>query len=176
MPLLEEIACGLRLPLSAAQVSANAGHQLGATVGTAFAASLGPAVLIEQFIRSELLAVAWPPDPAQARFAGGGKLRGDDRAMRWVTIDNQMERAGRLTEQVLYEADEQPPVELAAEHHEGQVPAVRVDRHHVAAKALPGGANNRGLTQELFSKLSGFPERGHPADGVTAVDATSSRF
>lgn len=62
MLFFEEVAYDLRLPLSAAQVTAHAGHQLGPIAGSAFAETVGLDVLVQKFIRIELRAVpcsAW---------------------------------------------------------------------------------------------------------------------
>ena len=66
MLLLEEVAYDLRLPLTSAQVAANAGHQLGAVAGAAFPQTIGLDVLVQQLIRVEFRAIAWQPDQAQA--------------------------------------------------------------------------------------------------------------
>ena len=56
MLLLEEISYDVRLPLPAAQVTANASHQFGAVAGATFSEPIGLDVLVEQFIRIELRA------------------------------------------------------------------------------------------------------------------------
>ena len=154
--LLEDVPYDLRLPLSAAQVTTNAGYQLGAVAGTAFPKTVGFDVLVQQFIGVGLRAVSRQADQAQACSIGADKLFGSDRGMHRVAINSQRLLARSLLEQTLHEANAQLTIELAVEHHEGKMAAVRDGRNHVAAEPLPGCANDRCLPQWRIAR-AGVP-------------------
>lgn len=141
MLLLEEVPYDLRLPLSTAQVTTNTAYQLGAVARTAFSKTVRFDVLVQQFIGVERQAVARKADQAQACCIGADKLFGGDRAMHRVASNKQIQLARSLLEQPLHEANDQSIIELAGEHHEGKMVAVRDGRNHGAAEPLPGCAN-----------------------------------
>ncbi len=67
--------------------------------------------------------------------------------MHRVAINNQIQLARSLLAQTLHDANEQSTIELAVEHHEGKMAALRDPQKHIAAEPLRGYANNRCFPQ-----------------------------
>ena len=145
MLFLEPVPDDLRLLLSAAQVVADPGHQFSAIGGATLAETIGLDILVEEFIWVELRAVTRQPDQAQSGLVGGDEVAGHDRAMHRVAIHDQIQLPCRLLKQATHELHEQQAIELAVEHHELKMATVCDRRDHVAAKALPGGPDDRRL-------------------------------
>ncbi len=146
MLLLKQILDHLRLLLTPMQMTAHGTHEFSPVSRPALAETIGLDILVEEFVRVKLRAVARHPDEPQPRrvlFHQAPNLAGPvDR----MPVHNQIDPARELLEQSRQEAHEDRGLELARKHHEGQRPLVGNGRDHVAAEALAGGSNHRRLS------------------------------
>ena len=128
-------------------MAAHDGHEFGSVGRTTLAEPVRLDVLVQQFIGVQFRAVARHPNQPQPRRVAGCKACGCSGLVHRMPVHDQRDRAGDLFEQPLHERHKHWRLEFALKHHEGQSPSVGDRRDHVAAEALPGRPDDRGLAQ-----------------------------
>ena len=154
MLLLKQIPDHLRLLLAPMQVAAHGIQEFGLVGWPALAETVGLDVLAEKLIGVEFRAIARHPNEPQPLRVPGHKALGGSGSVYRMPIDNQIDPAVELFEQPRQELHEDRRLELAREHHEGERPLVGDGRDHVAAEALTGGPDHRGLSYRGIARTA----------------------
>jgi hypothetical protein len=105
----------MRLFLPAMQMATNAVNHLGFVGRPALAHRVRLHILVQQLVGVQFRAVSRQANRAQALGVVSHKLRHGTRSMHRMSIDDQVDFAGRLLEQALHEFDEHRVLELPLE-------------------------------------------------------------
>jgi hypothetical protein len=135
----EKVGNDVRFALAAAEVAPDLAHQLRLVARALTTQGIAFDILIEQFIRVELRAIAGQEDQPNPGFIFLDPVFNPAGAMHRVTVNNEIEPARTLAEQTPEKFQENLGRKGFFEDHKVQAPLVGNGGNHIAAKALAGG-------------------------------------
>ena len=115
---LEKVGNGVWFTLATAEVAPDLAHQFCLVTGALTTQGIAFDILIEQFIRVELRAIAGKEDQTNPRLIFLDPVLHTAGAMHGVTVNNEIDPAITLAEQAPEKLQEHLGSEALLEHHE----------------------------------------------------------